>query len=345
MYTAALQALTAAGLMVIPELVYVLYEGWCCSEQDGNGLWSNGNWPASRFSSDWLKVATSFADNPLVIGYDLKNEPRKATIGGTVYSPWCGRREPGHRLLPALSSTATAIQAVDADALFFCEGLSYAADLTGTRTKLVTPAKGNCVVYSMHDYSWYHPSGQSQADYITAMDNAGGFLLTGGTAPVWIGEFGTGNDSLAAVGAATAIGASSPSDGNLGAWFRNFLAWACQTDVDWCWWLLDGTMCQGTTPQVNQLQFALGDRAVARPQAVDLQGQVGILLQIVHPGGRGGVHHHFRPVPGQLLPDRPGIGDVHMFQIDAHRLPVPGGRLPEQCLSQLAGRARQSIIS
>ena len=52
---------------------------------------------------------------------------------------------------------------------------------------------------------------------ITAMDNAGGFLLTDGTAPVWIGEFGTGNDSLAAVGASSVIGASSPSDGKLGA--------------------------------------------------------------------------------------------------------------------------------
>jgi endoglucanase len=196
-----------------------------------------------------------------VIGYDLKNEPRQATIGGTVYTPSWGDGNQDTDFCQLYASTATAIQAVDAAALFFCEGLSYAADLTGTKTKLVTPATGNCVVYSMHDYAWFHPAGQSQADYITAMDNAGGFLLTGGTAPVWIGEFGTGNDSLAAVGASSVIGASSPSDGNLGAWFRNFLAWAGQTDVDWCWWLLDGTMCQGTTPQINQLQFALGDRA------------------------------------------------------------------------------------
>jgi hypothetical protein len=38
-----------------------------------------------------------------------------------------------------------------------------------------------------------------------------------------------------------------PADGNLGAWFSNFPTWAGQTDADWCWWLLDGTMCQGTT--------------------------------------------------------------------------------------------------
>src|SRR5271165_4714631 len=202
-YTACVQALTAAGLMVIPNC-HLLFRGWCCSGDDGNQ------------DTDFCQLYTS---------------------------------------------TATSIQAVDSDALFFCEGLSYAADLTGTKTTPVTPGQGNCVVYSMHDYAWYHSSGQSQAEYITAMNNAGGFLMTEGTAPVWIGEFGTGNDSLAAVGASSVIGASSPSDGNLGAWFNNFLAWAGQTDVDWCWWLLDGTMCQGTTPQTNQLQFALGDRS------------------------------------------------------------------------------------
>ena len=259
-YTACVQALTAAGLMVIPNC-HLLYQGWCCSDDDANGLWWNGNWPSSRFTNDWLTVAAAFADNPLVIGYDLKNEPRKATIGGTVHTPSWGDGNGDTDFCQLYSSTATRIQAVDGDALFFCEGLSYAGNLTGTKTKLVTPAKGNCVVYSMHDYAWFHPSGQSRADYITAMDNAGGFLMTDQTAPVWIGEFGTGNDSLAAVGASTVIGASSPADGKLGAWFDNFLAWAGQTDVDWCWWLLDGTMCKGTTPAVNKLQFALGDRS------------------------------------------------------------------------------------
>jgi len=250
----------------------IFLTGNCCSADDGNGLWWNGNWPAARFTSDWVTVATAFAGNPLVIGYDLKNEPRPATISGTTYTPSWGDGNAKTDFCQLYTSTATAIQAVDARALFFCEGLSYAADLTGTKTKLVTPATGKCVVYSMHDYSWYHPAGQSQANYVTAMDNAGGFLLTAGTAPVWIGEFGTGNDSLAAVGASSVIGASSPSDANLGAWFSNFLAWAGQADVDWCWWQLDGTMCQGTTPQVNKLQWALGDRATYGLFAQDWMG-------------------------------------------------------------------------
>jgi endoglucanase len=236
-------------------------------------------------------VAAAFASNPLVIGYDLKNEPRTATIGGTTYTPSWGDGNSETDFCQLYTSTATGIQAADGTALFFCEGLSYAGDLTGTQKRLVTPGHGNCVVYSMHDYAWYHPSGQSRADYITAMNKAGGFLMTEGTAPVWIGEFGTGNDSLAAVGASPVIGASSPSDGKLGAWFNNFLAWAGQTDVDWCWWMLDGTMCRGTTPQTNQLQFALGDRSGYGLFAQDWTG-------VSNPALLEALQHLQRPVTG-----------------------------------------------
>ena len=84
-----MRALTDAGLMVIPNC-HLLFQGWCCSDHDGNGLWWNGNWPSSRFTNDWLTVAAAFASNPLVIGYDLKNEPRTATFGGTTYTPSWG---------------------------------------------------------------------------------------------------------------------------------------------------------------------------------------------------------------------------------------------------------------
>ena len=63
-------------------------------------------------------------------------------------------------------------------------------DLTAAGAQPVTPAKPGKVVYSMHDYAWYHPSGQSQADYITSMNAKGGYLMTQGKAPVWVSEFG-----------------------------------------------------------------------------------------------------------------------------------------------------------
>ena len=271
-YQACVNALTDAGLMVIPNC-HLLFRGWCCSDSDGNGLWWNGNWPPSTFTNDWLTVAAAFASNPLVIGYDLKNEPRRATIGGIVYTPSWGDGNAQTDFRQLYSSTASRIQAVDPDALFFCEGLSYAGDLTGAGAHPVTPARAGTVVYSMHDYAWFHPSGQSQADYVTARNAKGGYLMTQGKAPVGVGEFGSGTACLPAAAVPGAErGSGSPGDGNLGQWFGNFLAWARQTDVDWCWWHLDGTMRRGTVPQQNTLQFAEGDRAGYGLFAQDWQG-------------------------------------------------------------------------
>src|SRR6266851_4529654 len=139
-YQACVQALTGAGLMVIPNC-HLLFRGWCCSESDGNGLWWNSNWPPSAFTNGWLTVAAAFASTPLVIGYDLKNEPRKATIGGTVYTPSWGDGNAQTDFRQLYSSTASRIEAVDPGALFFCEGLSYAGDLTAAGAHPVSPAK------------------------------------------------------------------------------------------------------------------------------------------------------------------------------------------------------------
>ena len=250
-YQATAAALTAAGIMVIPNY-HLLWPGWCCADDDGNGLWWNANHPSSEFTNNWLTVAAAFAGDPLVIGYDLKNEPRNATIGGTLYKPSWGDGNGDTDFRQLYTNTATRIQAADPAALFFCEGLSYAGDLTQAGADPVTPNGTGKVAYSMHDYSWYHNVAagqppQTQAAYETAMDAKGGYLLTQGRAPVWVGEFGCDNDKPA-----TFAG---------GGWFGNFAAWAKARDIDWCWWQMDGTMRKGTTPQTNVLQMADGDRA------------------------------------------------------------------------------------
>lgn len=241
-YTACVRALSSAGIMVIPNC-HLLSRGWCCAEDDANGLWWNQTWPAVSFTSSWLTVAATFADDPLVIGYDLKNEPRKATINGKTYTPSWGDGSPDTDFRQMYTDTATSILGADPGALFFCEGLSFASDLTGAPSKPVTPAGSNGVVYSLHDYSWFHASGQSQVEYARKMQASSGSLLSSQTAPVWIGEFGTDNG------------------GNLGGWFARFLAWASQTDADWCWWQLDGTNVAGTDPQTGVRKATLGTRA------------------------------------------------------------------------------------
>ena len=127
--------LVQAGIAVIPNR-HLLFQGQCCSDTDANGLWNNSNWPASAFAATWTLIATQFASESLVIGYDLKNEPRPATFGGATWNPsWGdGSTDTDFRLM--YSDTASRIRAASGGnpKLFFCEGLSYASDLTKAGT-------------------------------------------------------------------------------------------------------------------------------------------------------------------------------------------------------------------
>jgi len=235
-YQAVTESLTAAGLAVIPNC-HLMYPGWCCSDDDCNGLWYNGNWPASTFTSTWLMVAQRFAGHPLVIGYDLKNEPRPAMISGTKVTPTWGTGDTGAHptdIRQLYSDTASQMRAADPAKLFFCEGLKYATDLKGAKAHPVT---GSNVVYSMHDYPWFHPSGQSQADYVAAMDSNGGYLVTQGIAPLWIGEFGCDTGTV------------TTSD-----WMAHFQAWAQARSVHFCWWQLSAQAVKGTEPCTNKVK-------------------------------------------------------------------------------------------
>ena len=235
--------LVNAGIAVIPNC-HLLFQGQCCSDTDANGLWYNSNWPASTFAATWTLIATQFASEPLVIGYDLKNEPRPATFGGATWNPsWGdGSTDTDFRLM--YSDTASRIRAASGGnpKLFFCEGLSYASDLTKAGTQPIT---GGDIVYSLHDYSWFHPQGMSQSDYNAAMDARGGYLMTEGTAPVWIGEFGTNTDV---------------HDGMTSGWMPLFLSWASTRGVHWCWWQLSAETVLSIEPATNALKAPDGDR-------------------------------------------------------------------------------------
>ena len=128
-YDACVEALTNEGLIVIPNC-HLLFFGWCCSNSDGNGLWFNDNWPAAKFFSVWQEITTRYASNPLVAAMDIKNEPRPATVGGQVLTPtWGTGAETDFAAM--YTQAGNLIHGINPDLLIICEGLSYAADLTG----------------------------------------------------------------------------------------------------------------------------------------------------------------------------------------------------------------------
>jgi endoglucanase len=237
--------MTAAGLYVFINQ-HLLYQGWCCATEDNNGLWYNDNWPSSTFTNVWLTIARRFAGNPLV-GYDLHNEPRPATIGGKVLTPTWGSGNGATDMRQLYQNTVSRIRAVDRASLCFCEGLKYAQDLSAWKAHPVTGAN---VAVSAHDYPWFHrhadQSPQTKAEYYAQNDASFGYLSEQGIAPVWIGECGTGTDASVA--------------SLRGGWFPNFLAYAADRDVHWCWWELSATNVLGTQPSTNKVQVDPGAR-------------------------------------------------------------------------------------
>jgi endoglucanase len=272
-YDACVQALTDEGLIVIPNC-HILDPGWCCSEDDGNGLWYNSRWSAGKFFAAWQDMAARYRANPLVAAMDIMNEPRRTRVGWRVLTPTWGTRTKTD--IAAMYVTAgNLIHEISPHVLIICEGLSYAADLTGVATYPVRLEHPGQVAYSMHDYPWFHPAGQPRQAYFDQMRRNGGYLLSEQVAPVWIGEFGNDTRSLANFGLAP-----SPPAGSA-LWWGNFQAWLTDHDVDWCWWALNPTQPKGTVPVANRHRSNWGDpeswglltpdwRGVANPGVLDL---------------------------------------------------------------------------
>jgi endoglucanase len=263
-YDACVEALTEAGLVVIPNC-HVLDAGWCCEADDHNGLWYNDRWPAERFFAAWRDMAARYRSNPLVAAMDIMNEPRRTRVGWRVLTPTWGSR-PRTDIAAMYTTAGNLIHEVSPDVLIVCEGLEYAADLTGAASHPVRLERPGKVVYSLHDYPWFHPGEQPRAAYLEQMERTGGYLLSQQLAPVWIGEFGSATRSLAAFS---------------GVWWNNFEAWVTRHDMDWCWWALNPTQPKGTIPVTGRHRSNWGDpepwglltpdwRGIANPAVLEI---------------------------------------------------------------------------
>lgn len=263
LYQAMVEKITAAGLMVIPNK-HIIYPGWCCSLSDSQGLWWNANWTNDQYRACWQAVAQAFAANPLVIGYDLNNEPRQSVIRGTTYNPTWDGSYSSTDFCGNYISAGQLIAQYDPASLIFCEGINSSGDLSGVAAHPVTlPGRA---VYSVHDYpqAW---AGKTYAQYSAAQQANAGYLMTEGKAPVWIGEFGIANDCLSALSASNPVShgnglGAGPVSQSYGAWMDSFIQfWGPSgLDADWCMWHLSGTHRKGTQPSTNQLQYNEGDR-------------------------------------------------------------------------------------
>src|SRR5580658_4953388 len=114
-FDSVVNALTSAGIMVILDN-HMSNAGWCCSATDNNELWYNSSYPEANWIADWQTMATRYQSNSLVMGVDLRNEPRSpATWGGAASTDWHAAAERG----------GNAVLTVNPNLLIFVEGVNY----------------------------------------------------------------------------------------------------------------------------------------------------------------------------------------------------------------------------
>ena len=193
-----------------------------------NGLWYTDDYPEEVWLADWSELALRYRDHPAVVGYDLRNELRNgATWGGDPETDWKA----------AANRAATAIHAIDDTKLIVVEGINYSADFSGAWWEPLELGVPGRLVYSPHDYAWFHGKLGSYEQLASELGSTWGFLIVQDqpyTAPVWVGEFGTCNTDLSCVNATT----------HGGTWFSLFLDYLDAGDIDWAYWPVNGTMAR-----------------------------------------------------------------------------------------------------
>jgi endoglucanase len=216
-----------------------------------NGLWYTSAYTSQNWVNDWVTLAKRYAGNPTVAGFDLRNEPH--TPAGDTYAQgatWgTGNANTDIRL--AYEAAGNAILGADPGALIFCEGIGetpnaaggldstwWGGDLELAGQFPVTLNSAGHVVYSAHDYgpslfqqAWF-TSSTTPASLDAVWNKYWGYLYTSGTAPVWVGEFGTGN---------SAADVSSSTAGSQGQWFSSLISYIKSNPwMGWTYWALNG---------------------------------------------------------------------------------------------------------
>lgn len=249
-FDAVIDALAHEGLVVILDN-HVSDADWCCSDLDQNGLWYTAKYPEATWLAHWRALAKRYQGQPAVVAADLRNEPRPVLEAGcqactqcpcascACVTPVWGGGDQATDWHAAATRGGNAVLEENSSLLIVVEGLNYASDVGGPYTLPVALAVPNRVVYSAHDYAWFHQGLSKYEDLKTDLGNRWGYILTQGqpfTAPVLVGEFGTCNTGATCVTDAT----------GQGFWFSSFRTYLSEADIDWVYWALNGTQARGT---------------------------------------------------------------------------------------------------
>ncbi|MDD5140945.1 MAG: carbohydrate-binding protein [Verrucomicrobiales bacterium] len=160
-------------------------------------LWENST-NRTKLVALWRELATHYANNAWIGGYDLINEPNwtfedNANISG------CGDQT-NIPLRQMLGDITAAIRQVDTNHIIFLEGNCWAGNYNG-----ILPPWDDNLVISFHKY-WDQPTAASLQPWVDKRNQW--------NMPVWLGESGE----------------------NSNEWFRDVIRAAEQANIGWSWW-------------------------------------------------------------------------------------------------------------
>jgi endoglucanase len=228
---------------------------------EANGLWYTSAYPQADWIADWKTLATrysssafTFSGNPTVIGFDLRNEPHLSGSGSTTGSCWtgdtatngCPTSLTSQNWPVAATAAGNAVLAINPKLLIFVEGNDcysgvcgwQGGNLIGVASNPITLSVPNQLVYSAHDYgpnlfqqAWFNGS-TTPASLDAVWNKYWGYISADNIAPVWLGEFGTDNNS-------TDI--ESSAAGSQGQWFVSLVSFLQNNPtINWTYWALNG---------------------------------------------------------------------------------------------------------
>lgn len=214
------------GLMVILDNHSQANDGYTHDLWFGQDGYTEDDWVAA-----WQMLAERYANQPNVIGFDLKNEPHGVATWGDG-SPTDWRR--------AAERAGNAVLAIAPDKLIIVEGIEgpveggqirkthwWGGNLEGVRNNPVRLAVPNRLVYSPHEYGpevfdhYWFSDPQMAKILAERWEDGFGYIHDRGIAPIMVGEFGAIN--------------VSPTTTS-GRWIRQFTEYLADKAMGWTYW-------------------------------------------------------------------------------------------------------------
>ncbi|XP_051151164.1 glycosyl hydrolase 5 family protein-like [Andrographis paniculata] len=207
---------------------HVSFPTWCCADADGNGFFNDRFFDPHEWLQGLSAVATSYKNNPWVVGISLRNELRGPNQNE---SDWYKYMEEG----------AETIHVISRNLLVIISGLSYAKNLSFLKKRPISSTYDNKLVFEAHWYSF----GTSSEDWslrtnqLCASESASSFdnylfLMSGDNPfPLLLSEFG-----------ADQRGSNEADNMYIGC----LMATMAEYDLDWALWTFQGSyiLRQGT---------------------------------------------------------------------------------------------------